>query len=244
MSDKGGWLIPGAIVFAGLVIAFSVYSIQHHTAVTQAGDPSAVRPVNPATDHIVGNPTAPVIFIEYADIDSEYSKQFEPVMEQVMQTYGSGGSVAWVYRDFPLIDIDATSEEDAEAAECVAAQGGAQNGTTNFFKFIDALETAAPDQNQFDPKGYDPIATQLGLSVADLNNCLSARTEEKHVEADYENALAVGADGSPFTVLLVKGEKPAVISGALPYEVMTQIIDGDVAKVLGASATSTDTSGN
>ena len=133
-----------------------------------------------------------------------------------------------VYRSFPLIGVDQYSEEHAEASECVAAQAG----STGFFKFVDALETAAPDQNEFNPKGYDAIITQLGYSVTDFNTCLANHTYEKKVEADYDNALAVGADGSPYTVLLVKGQKPATISGALPYNTMKQIIDAQISKVL------------
>jgi protein-disulfide isomerase len=230
------WLIPGAIVFAGLVIAISLYVIHYHAAVVQNGNPAAVRPVD-ASDHIIGNPAAPVVLIEYADIDSEYSKEFQPIMEQLMRTYGPSGNVAWVYRNFPLIGVDTNAEEHAEAAECVAAQGGAQNGTTDFFAFIDALETAAPNANEFDPKGYDAIVSQLGFSVPDFNTCLSSGAEKKRVEADYQNALAVGADGSPFTVLLVRGQKPAVISGALPYDVMKQVIDTSIAKVLNTGST-------
>ena len=237
---SSGWLIPGAIIFVGFVVALTVYSINHHAILASVGNPAAVRPVN-TTDHIIGNPAAPVVIIEYADIDSEYSKQFQPVMEQIMQMYGSSGNVAWVYRSFPLIGIDNNSEEHAEASECVSAQAG----TTGFFKFIDALEVAAPDQNEFDPKGYDAIITQLGYSVTDFNTCLANHTSEKKVAADYENALAVGADGSPYSVLLVRGQKPATISGSLPYATMKQIVDAQIARVLGGDASSTDsTSGN
>ena len=247
MNDKtrSGWLVPGAIVLVGFVIAISVYTIHHHVIVAQVGNPAAVRPVDPTTDHIIGNPAAPVVIIEYADIDSEYSKEFQPVMEQVMQTYGSGGDVAWVYRSFPLIGIDNNSEENAEASECVSVQGGVQNASTAFFKFVDALETAAPNQNEFDPKGYDAVVSQLGYSVTNFNTCLANHTYVKKVGADYENALAVGADGSPYSVLLVKGQKPATISGSLPYSTMKQIIDAQIAKVLGTNASTTnDSNGN
>jgi protein-disulfide isomerase len=222
------WLVPGAIIFGGLVIAFAVYTINHHVVLATQGNPAATRPVNPTADHIIGNPAAPVVIVEYADIDSEYSKSFQPVMEQIMQTYGNQGNVAWVYRSFPLIGVDQYSEEDSEASECIGAQGG----NTGFFKFVDALETAAPDQNEFDPKGYDTIVTQLGYSVTDFNTCLASHTYEKKVEADYENALAIGANGSPYSVLLVKGQKSAIISGALPYLTMKTIIDAQISKVL------------
>ena len=89
------WRVPGAILFAGLIIAVAVYVINHHAVIVTQGNAAATRPVDPTTDHIIGNPAAPVMIIEYADIDSEYSKAFQPVMEQIMQAYGNQGSVAW-----------------------------------------------------------------------------------------------------------------------------------------------------
>jgi protein-disulfide isomerase len=85
---KREMLIPAAIVFVGLILAIAVYNLHHTIAVQQNGNPSAVNPVNPSVDHILGDPNAPVIVIEYADIDSEFSKDFQQVMEQIMQEYG------------------------------------------------------------------------------------------------------------------------------------------------------------
>jgi protein-disulfide isomerase len=229
-SNRNEWFIPGAIVVAGIILAFAVYTIHYKTIIANKGNPSAVLPIS-STDHLMGNPTAPVVIIEYADMDSEYSKQFQLVMEQVMQTYGPSGNVAWVYRQFPLIGEDALAEEDAEASECVAAEGGA-NGSIDFFKFIDDLQTTAPGDAEFNPAGYDAIVTSLGLSSDTFDACLKARTYEKQVGVEYENALAIGATGAPFNVLLVKGQTPTVISGGLPYSAMKSVIDQSIAKVL------------
>lgn len=221
------WFIPIAIVCAGILLAFATYSVRHHDAVSTNGNPEAVRAVSPS-DHVLGNPAAPVTIIEYADIDSEYSKAFQKVMEQVMETYGGNGNVAWVYRHLPATGVDANSESHAEAAECVAAL----SGTNNFFKFIDAIQTSAPGENQFDPAGYDAVVQQLGLSSGSFDGCMSSHTYQQKVEADYENAGEIGATGSPFSILLVKGQKPSVISGSIPYDTMKQIIDASIAKAL------------
>ncbi|MBA3789306.1 thioredoxin domain-containing protein [Patescibacteria group bacterium] len=224
---RGEWFIPGAILIGGLIIAFAVYTIHHRATLLQSGNPTSVRPVD-ATDHVLGNPAAPVVVIEYADIDSEYSKVFQKVMEQLMQIYGPQGNIAWVYRHFPLIGEDANAEEHAEAAECVASQGG----TSVFFKFIDTLQSAASGTNQFDPANYDAVVSSLGLSTTDFDTCLNARTYQKRVGLDYQNALDIGATGAPYSVLLVKGQTPIIISGGLPYNAMKQVIDQSIAKVL------------
>ena len=166
--------VPVAILFAGIVISVTIFVTHPHLAAGPNGDPELTRPVD-ATDHILGNPAAPVVVIEYSDIDSEYSKDFQQVMEQVMQNYGTNGNVAWVYRDFPLITQDPNSEEDDEAAECVAALGT----PSDFFSFIDAVQAAAPGDNQFDPANYDTIVSTLGLSTGTFDDCVSAHTYQK-----------------------------------------------------------------
>jgi protein-disulfide isomerase len=224
---KKGWMIPVAIVFAGAVVAFSIYATHKEVAASTNGNPELTRPVS-ASDHILGKPTAPVVVIEYSDVDSEYSKDFESVMEQVMTDYGPDGNVAWVYRDYPLADEDTNSEKDDEAAECAASLGSSQT----FFSFIDAMQAAAPGDEQFDPSQYDSVATSLGLSTGSLDSCISAHTFEKKVESDYENGEQIGVTGTPYSVIEVKGQKPIVISGYVPYETMKQVLDTETQKAL------------
>jgi protein-disulfide isomerase len=218
--------VPIAIIFAGAVIAFAIFNVRYHGVALVNANPSAVRAVD-TTDHVLGNPAAPVTIIEYADIDSEYSKSFQKVMEQAIKEYGSNGNVAWVYRHVPT-DAQSNSGSHAEAAECVAAL----SGTNNFFAFIDALQTAAPGTNTFDPNGYDAAVTSLGLSKGTFDQCMAAHTYRVRVAADYANARQIGATGSPFSVLLVHGQKPAIIEGLIPYPSMKQIIDASISKAL------------
>jgi protein-disulfide isomerase len=225
---KKEWLVPIAIIFAGLVVAVSVYVTRHHAIVQQAQDLSALRPIA-LSDHILGNPGAPVVLVEYSDVDSEYSKDFQQVMQEVMQDYASSGDVAWDYRDFPLITNDQFDEKNDEAAECAGSLGG----TNDFFTFIQDMQTAAPGDVEFDdPAGYDAIISTMGLSTGDFDSCMSARTYESRVALDYQNAIAIGGTGSPYSVLLVKGQKPILISGAIPYTAMKKILDASIAKVL------------
>ncbi len=232
VSSQNEWFLPGAIVLAGIILAGAIYITRHHAPLPTVGDPEAANPVS-LSDHVYGNPAAPIVIIEYADIDSSYSKDFQQVMEEVMANYGPSGNVAWVYRHFPLSGADPNDGEHAEAAECVAALGG----TPDFFKFIDAIQAAAPGDNIFDPSGYDTIVSGLGISTGSFNSCLSAHTYQKVVAEDYNNAVAVGATGSPYNILEVRDQKPIVISGSVPYDTMKEVLDQSIAKVL-------DTSGN
>ncbi len=219
--------IPLAILFVGIIVSITIFVTHPHVALSPNGNPDAVRPVD-TTDHFLGNPAAPVVLIEYSDVDSEYSKNFQKVMEQVMQDYGANGNVAWVYRDLPLGDSDVNSEEHDEAAECVASIGK----PSDFFAFIDAMQAAAPGDSLFDPAGYDPIVSSLGLATGTFDSCMSAHTFQNKVAEDYKNAQEIGASGTPYNIILIKDQKPLVISGSIPYDTMKKVLDAAIAKAL------------
>lgn len=224
---KRDYLLPAAIILAGLILAVAVYVIR--TNVNPAlveGNPTAVLPVTPV-DHLMGNPTAPIVIIEYADIDSEHSKEFQTTMEQIMADYAAGGKVAWVYRHFPLLDQNVDSGSHAEAAECAAYLGN--EGA--FWRFIDTLQSAATGENHFPREGYPAVAIQLGIPQSEFMQCLSSGRFSKKVYEESTNALAAGATGAPYIIILAQGQEVRAVNGAISYESMRQIIDDAISKL-------------
>ena len=225
--QKDSWMLPIAIIVAGGILAITLYAYRiHHNAQAPAADISQIRPVD-ATDHIVGNPSAPIKMIEYADIDSAYAKTFQLTMEQAMADYAAGGKVAWVYRHFPLVDEHPYSEQHAEAAECMAKLGG----PAMFMRFIDALNAQAPGDTLFDPANYDTVVTALGVVPQSFNDCLKSGEFAQRVASDFNNGLLIGSGGSPFTVIEVPNQKPVIINGAIPYDSLKKIIDSSIAGI-------------
>ncbi len=222
------YLLPGAIVCAGAILAFAIYAFRTDDGPARlgSGEPSRVRPVT-LEDHIIGSPEAPVKIVEYADIDSEYSKRFQATLQQVMSEYAPGGQVAWVYRHFPLLDQHAAAGSHAEAAECAAFLGDEDA----FWRFIDAVQAAAPGETEFPVAGYPSIAAQLGLPKAEFTTCLENGRFTKKVYDDTTNALDAGAEGAPYTVILVNGQEPIAFQGALPYEDMKRVIADALSKI-------------
>jgi len=88
-----------------------------------------VPPVD-ATDHIQGNPDAPITIIEYSDYECPYCKAFHPTLAQIVTD--SAGNVSWVYRHWP---IHQGSMEKLVAAECIAKI----KGNDAFWKYTDLL---------------------------------------------------------------------------------------------------------
>lgn len=221
------YFLPGAIIIAGLIISIGIYAVRtDESPKIGAGSPELTRPVSPI-DHIMGNPQAPVKLVEYADIDSEYSKEFQATMEQVMSEYAPGGQVAWVYRHFPLLDQHAAAASHAEAAECAAYLGD----NDAFWRFIDALQVAAPGATEFPVAGYRGVAEGLGLPLTQFEECLTSGRFTKKVYDDSTNAIQAGAEGAPYTVLMIEGQEPVGIQGSLPYEDLKKVIEDALQKV-------------
>lgn len=93
---------------------------------TYTGD---IAPIS-ATDHIFGNPNAPVVIVEYSDFECPYCKKFHVTLKQAVDE--SSGNVAWVYRNWPLHQ---NSLEKLVAAECVAKI----KGNDAYWKYGDLL---------------------------------------------------------------------------------------------------------
>ncbi len=227
------FMIPGAIVLAGIILAITIYEVRTtHNASGAAGNPSMVRPVS-LKDHVLGNPNAPVVVVEYADMDSDFSKQMQATMEQIMTEYAAGGKVAWVYRHFPLTTLHENAESHAEAAECAALLGRPDA----FWRFIDALQADPSFGIGLSTDQYGPILSQLSVNGDGFATCLSSGRFQKAVFQDYGNALDSGAEGSPYSVILIKGQKPATVNGTLSYEQMKLLIDQSIAKAETATST-------
>ncbi len=115
---KTSLTIPLAIIAGGIIVAIAVYVSMPKNPETSAGNPALVRPVS-ASDHILGNPSAPVVIIEYSDFDCTYCKGFHNTLHQVIANAGASGNVTWVFRHFPLSEIHPNARAHARAAEWV-----------------------------------------------------------------------------------------------------------------------------
>lgn len=221
----GKFAIPGAIIVAGLLIAGAVWvSMQSSNTSPQPNtgdvDTSVVLPIT-EDDHVLGNPNAPIIIVEYSDIDCPFCKQYHEVMKQVIDEYGPSGEVAWVYRHFPITQIHPDARKHAIAAECVAREGG----NDAFWDFLDILFVNAPGSERTNPARYAEFAAQVGVSEAELNTCMADPSVDAHVQSEIEVALEAGATGTPFNVIVVDGEEPVALAGSVPYNTMKNIID-------------------
>lgn len=212
-----------AIVFVGALIALSIYFVFRPTpapTVGIGGTPITVEPVSD-TDHILGNPAAPIKIIEYSDLDCPYCRTFHATMKQIMSVYGLDGRVAWVYRHFPIVELHPNAPKLAEAAECVAEL----SGNDAFWKFIDAIFTSPTPNGQFDITRLDAVAAIAGTPAQQFRECLDSGRHREKVNRHFAEARAAGGEGTPHNLILHPNGQPIPVPGAQPYATIKSILD-------------------
>lgn len=215
--------IPLAIVAGGIIVAVAIYASMPKTSAPSDGNLSFVRPVS-ISDHILGNPAAQVMIIEYSDFDCEFCKGLHDTLHQIIANAGVNGKVAWVFREFPLSEIHPTAFSHARAAECVAQVAG----NDAFWKFSNALYANQP----VDPSTYGTLASSAGISGDAFATCYStaSTTLDARITADRQNALDMGAIGTPYSLIIVAGKPPVVMDSAYSYDAVKQLVDQALAQ--------------
>jgi protein-disulfide isomerase len=228
--------IPLAIMVGFAMIAIAIFFTSGRTApVVQApADQTGSAAVSTTraisdTDYILGNPNAPIVMIEYSDYDCPFCKQFHATMQQVMDEYGVSGRVAWVYRQFPLIDLHPNSPQISEAALCVGDIGG----NDAFWTFSDTVFDSREETEFTNVTKLAQFAETAGVERMAFMDCMSTDRMMDTLKADMSDGLAAGAaQGTPYTVIKV-GNQEATIVGAQPYGVVKGIIDNLIAQLDG-----------
>ena len=220
--------VPLAIIVAGVLVAGAIMYVGFSGE--GAGNPNTAAVENTedaptitisADDHILGNPDAPVILVEFSDLECPFCKTFHQTMKQVMEEYGGDGKGAWIYRHFPIDSIHPKARTEAKATECAATLGG----PVKFWEYADKVFEITPSNNGLDLALLPKIATDIGLEKAAFEKCLAEATYEK-IQKDADTGLAAGANGTPFTILITKdGAAPVPINGAQPFETVKALID-------------------
>lgn len=218
--------IPIAIVIAGILIGGGLYITNKTPAEKDTGTDTVEEPRVPAVnsnDHILSNPEAPIVFVEYSDLECPFCKDFHNSMHQIINKYGKDGTVAWVYRHFPITQLHSKAPREAEATECAASLGG----NDGFWAYTDRLYEITPSNNGLDLSELPNIAEEVGLDKDAFNECLNSGNFKKQIERSFQEAVDAGARGTPHTVIIV-GNQQVPIEGAQPFS----SLDGFVQSIL------------
>jgi protein-disulfide isomerase len=144
-------------------------------------------------DHVRGSRDAQVTLVEYGDFQCPYCARAHAALTELMQQHGE--RVALVFRHLPLTDLHPFAAPAAEAAEAAGAQG-------KFWEMHDAL---FENQGMLDEDALPSMASNLGLDAQRFARELDDGAHRARVEADAEQAGALGARGTP--TFFINGER-------------------------------------
>lgn len=165
------------------------------------------------SDHVRGDiEKAKVVIVEYSDYECPFCGRHHPTMLDIMDQYGD--DVAWVYRHFPL-SFHPEAKPAALAAECA-------NEQDKFWEFTDELYA---NQDSLSADYYGEVADKLGLKRSQFDDCVESEKYASVISTDSSSGRAAGVTGTPAT--FVNGQ---LVSGAVPLETFTDLIDAELAK--------------
>jgi protein-disulfide isomerase len=163
-----------------------------------------------ATGPAVGPANAPVTIVEFTDFQCPFCSRVIPTLEEVRAKYGD--KVRLVVRQFPL-NIHPNARKAAEASLCANEQG----------KFRELHDAMFRNQQELAVNLLKSKAAELGMNAEQFNACLDSGKYAGQVEADVRAGEAVGVTGTP--ALFINGR---LVSGAVPLEQVTKVIDDEL----------------
>lgn len=208
--------IPLAIVLGGFLIAGGIFAGRvGDESSSQRGGVASGAPQRSAGAFVRGNPDAPITIVEFSDFECPFCAQLHPTLERIVEE--SGGRVSWEYRHFPLPN-HRNAEAAARAGECI----GRLAGTEAFWSYADA---AFLNQRSLGTSFYEAQADRHGITPEELSTCMADGATAQVIRGDYEDAVAHGGRGTPFSIVVFDDGRIRPFSGALPYEQILGIIE-------------------
>ncbi len=179
----------------------------------------ANMPAINSEDHIIGNPDARVVLVEYSDFECPYCQRFHPTMQAVVAKYGN--DVAWVYRHFPL-GFHPNAEPAAAASECVAKVGG----NNAFWRFADEIfDQNAALGGSLNADAINAAITASGANASQVETCIASGEMTQKVTDHMQGGTSAGIQGTPGTIIVTQDGPQELIPGALPAESVYSLID-------------------
>jgi protein-disulfide isomerase len=173
-----------------------------------------------ATQHFKGNEKATVTLTEYGDFQCPYCKQYEPTVQQVVET--NKDKIRFQFRNFPIVNIHQNAFAAARAAEAADQQ-------KKFWEMHDALYETTNWQvwtNSGAPtKLFENYAQQIGLNVEQFKKDFASSKVNSAVNADVDAGNKLGVTGTP--TFFLNGKQVQVGNDPQAFQ---KIIDAELAK--------------
>ena len=179
----------------------------------RGGGWNKIYDVKTSTAPVKGAETAPVTIVEFAEFQCPFCMRVGPTLEQIESTYKD--RVRFVWKHLPLVSIHSHAMDAAIAAEAAGKQG----------RFWDYHDKLFANQTQLEPGDLRKYAQELGLNLARFDKDLTDQDLKTKVLEDMTEATSLGVTSTP--TFFINGR---LVSGAMPFETFSTIIDEELAK--------------
>lgn len=235
-EKKNSYIMPIAIIIAGVVIAGAVIYSKNPTSAPQDQTATTTPVVKDevvtqkdailAMGHQTGPANPKIIVAEFSDPECPYCVKFQTTMEEVMQKYGT--NVAWRFINFfPFdgrTDVHPLSRPLAQGAECAAKLGG----EADFWKYMSLVFAQQEKGRSYDIPGN---AKTLGIDVTAFNACTKDPAVADTISAQQTFSSSLKINGTPHSIVILPDGTGYHIDGAYPYETVAITLDAALAGV-------------
>lgn len=226
------WIIPIAIVIAGVLVAAAIYltnrtkqddstvvGTQQEAEAQQEEFPQANTTISDSP-YLGDKSKAKVVIVEYTDFLCSYcARHATETKPKLISEYIDSGQVLYVVRNLPLDFHGQLALDIANASLCVNEIGGREK----YFEFY----TKGFEQESTDT--LSATAKELGIDMNKYNTCMNENRYGDTIEVDITDATSAGIQGTPGFVIGKLDSKGNVegrlIAGAYPFESFKQIIE-------------------
>lgn len=165
----------------------------------------------------LGDKSAPVTIVEFADYQCGFCRQFHlRTFPEIRKKYIDTGQVRFVSRDLPL-GFHANALRAAEAARCAGDQG-------QFWPMRDTLITNAGNLSE---AAILSCAGKLGLKRKPFRSCLTSGKYRQAIQSDLAEASALHIDGTPTFIVgksTAEGVDGVLLEGSQPLQAFEAVL--------------------
>ena len=165
-----------------------------------------IDPIDKVTDPYRGNDGANNKFYVYSSYSCSHCADFEVELKKLLNENKDKIKIIW--KD-AISTNDVLGEKAALAARCAQQQN-------KFWEYHDLLFA---NQDKLSDEDLLSYAKSLGLNEVEFNSCVTLKKTANLVQASQNEAVAVGVDGTPFTV--INGQR---LSGVYAYDQLKELI--------------------
>ncbi len=170
--------------------------------------------------HVVGKKDAPVVIMEFTDLECPYCREFyKTIYPKIKTKLVDSGKVVFVSRDFPLINSHKQAGYAAVALRCARQQGQYDKPKSYLFDNTGKLV----------PESLKKEFISYGMDEKKLDICMNDQNVHQEVKDAYQLGMDLGLASTPsFLIGKNRGEKITdykVVTGAGTLEQFEEIVE-------------------